>query len=201
MSPKSKAKRSKGAAKDVTLKRKAKRQAHKSQPLPTYSPTYGEEMSEHTRTETHSVEAENSLDMVMDMLEDISGTLSAREHFVEKVRAYKVTEAAHRDQSPPLTWTTPGTKWGYPTGGKFQPQQAAPTAVCDMSDAVMAKVASHMRWASVMDVITSDKDSDVGEEPTPAPRKIRTANSSLLYKVVWPHEVMYTAAGKLVEYE
>ena len=59
-----------------------------------------------------------------------------------------------------------------------------------------------------MDLFTSDKDSDSGKEATPANRKkaltsgkIRIPDSSVLHKVVWPHKVVYTAIGKVAEYE
>ena len=59
-----------------------------------------------------------------------------------------------------------------------------------------------------MDLIISDKDSDSGDEATPLPRKkalksrkLQTTDSSVLHKVVWPHEVVYTAMDKPAEYE
>ena len=59
-----------------------------------------------------------------------------------------------------------------------------------------------------MHLITSDKDSELEEEATLPPRKkalklskVRTTYSSVLHKVTWPHEVVYTAMGKPAEYE
>ena len=101
-------------------------------------------MSQPNRTVTHPVETETSLNTEMDMLVDISSRLSATEHFVDKVRADKAAEAAHRDQSPSSTWTTPQTSRGH--GRRWQvpdePQQVAPTAMADMFDAVRVKVGS-----------------------------------------------------------
>ena len=78
--------------------------------------------------------------------------------------------------------------------------------MADISKVVRAKVASRMRGAPVMDLATIDKESE--EEPTPIPKrktlklgKIRTADSSVLHKVVWPHKVVYTATGKPAEYD
>ena len=59
-----------------------------------------------------------------------------------------------------------------------------------------------------MDFITSDEDTESGEEATPTPEKkalksgkIRTADSSVLHKAIWPYEVVYTATGKPAEYD
>ena len=75
MSPKSKAKKGSKAAKIVTLKTRVRRPAHRSQPLPTYSPTSGEDMSELNGIFSYPLEAETSLNQVMDMLVDISSRL------------------------------------------------------------------------------------------------------------------------------
>ena len=53
-------------------------------------------------------------------------------------------------------------------------------------------------WSTpVMDLVTSH-ESDSGDKAIPAPRKrglkcgkLRTANTSILHKVLWLHEVIY----------
>ena len=171
MPPKSKAKKGGSADKVVTPKRRTKQPAHKSQPPPTYSPTPSDELSAHNRTETHPIESETSQNTVMDMLVNISSRSSVTEHFVDELRADKDAEATRRDQSPSImhldTCRVQPQRQQVPN----EPQQAAPTAVANLSDAVRAKVASQMRWAPVMDLITSEEDSDLGEEATAATRK------------------------------
>ena len=60
----------------------------------------------------------------------------------------------------------------------------------------------------MMDLITSDEDLELGEEAMPASRVkalryevIRTTDSSVLPKVIWPHWIVYTAMGQPAEYE
>ena len=64
-----------------------------------------------------------------------------------------------------------------------------------------------MHAAPILDLVTTDEESGSEEDPIPEPKrktlksgKHRTADSSVLHKVVWPHEVVYTAMGKPAEY-
>ena len=59
-----------------------------------------------------------------------------------------------------------------------------------------------------MDFIISNDDSESREEVTLALRKkalisgkVRTTDSSVLHKVTWPYEVMYTVTSKPAEYK
>ena len=65
-----------------------------------------------------------------------------------------------------------------------------------------------MRQALVLDLVTTDEESDSEEDPILEPKwktlksvTLRMADSSVLHKVVWPHEVVYTVMGKPAEYE
>ena len=78
MPSKGKEKKGSGAAKVVTQKSRARQLAHKSQPLPTYSPTPGEDKSELNRTVSYPVETEASLNIVMGMLVDIKSPVDWR---------------------------------------------------------------------------------------------------------------------------
>ena len=90
---------------------------------------------------------------------------------MDEVRADKAVEATHREQS--LSCSQPATgasrchtcRWHT----SDEPQQAASSAMADISDTVRAKVANWMIEVRVMDLITSDEPLDLGEEPTPAP--------------------------------
>ena len=86
-----------------------------------------------------------------------------------------------------------------------EPQQAGASVIADISDAVRSKVTNEMRGAPMKDLITSDEDSESRDEATPSPvkkalesGKIRTTDSSVLHKVIWPHEV-YTVMGNSSE--
>ena len=105
-------------------------------PLPTFSPTHEGDPSR--------LDTEPNLNSVMDMLVDISSCLSANEHFVEQIRADKVTEEAQRIQSLSLSIGTPGTSKGCTHRGQAlaEPWQAVLEAMADISDAVKAKVTS-----------------------------------------------------------
>ena len=89
MPPKGKTKKGNGTAKSITLKSRSRQLARKSQPLPTYTPTTGEDTSELNRTLANPVDTENSLKSVMDMLVDITSRLRAIVHFMHGVRANK----------------------------------------------------------------------------------------------------------------
>ena len=65
-----------------------------------------------------------------------------------------------------------------------------------------------MCLAPVVDLITTDEEPGSEEDPTPKPKrkslksgKLRTADSSVLNKVVWLHEMVYTTTGKSAKYE
>ena len=64
-----------------------------------------------------------------------------------------------------------------------------------ISEATQAIVVSHMGGAPVLDLVTSDDESESEEEPSPASKKtslksgkVRTEDSSVLHTVVWPHK-------------
>ena len=205
----SKAKKSSGAAKAVTPKRRVKQLTHKSQPLPTFSPTQGEDASEANRIDNHPVDTEPNLSAMMDMQVDISSHLSVTEHFVDEVRADKAAEPGLREWGQSQAQTTPGTSRGRTQRGQAldDSNQAAPVAIAKVSDAVKAKVAIQMRSTPVMNLVTFD-ELDSKEEALPAPRKrglksgkLSTADTSVLCKIVWPHEVIYMAASKPAKYE
>ena len=80
--------------------------------------------------------------------------------------------------------------------------------MADISKAIRAEVASRMCGAPILDLVITEEESDSEEDPTPEPKrktiklgKLRTADSSILHKVVWLHEVVYTAMSKLTKYE
>ena len=67
----------------------------------------------------------------------------------------------------------------------------------ELSNVLMAKVASRMRSALVMDLVTSNKEAEYEEEAITIHRKRglksgknRNADASILHKVVWPHKVV-----------
>ena len=65
-----------------------------------------------------------------------------------------------------------------------------------------------MKGASVLELPTTDEDFGFEDEvTTPAQRKrglksgkIRTADTTVLHKIIWPYEVVYTSTGP-AEYE
>ena len=74
-----------------------------------------------------------------------------------------------------------------------------------ISEAVRAKVARRICQAPVLDLVTTDEESGSEEDSIPKPKrkslklgKLRKADSSILHKVVWPHEVVYIAMRKPV---
>ena len=146
----------------------------------------------------------------MDRLVDISSRLQATEHFMDEVWANKAMEATWREQSPscsqPITRGSKDRTHRQHTSDELQ--QAAMSAMVNISDALRVKVAKWMRGAPIIDLVTLDKDSDLGEETIPVPNKkalksghVRVADSSVLHKVMWPYEVVYTAMGKTAEYK
>ena len=154
------------------------------------------------RTLSYPIVTETSLNSVhvVYACRYISSRLQATEHSVDEVRADKTAEAAHRSQISPCTQQTTETSRVHACRQQIPDvsQQVTYVAVADISDAVRAQVANHMRGAPMMDFITSDEDPESGEKATTAPRKkalksgkIRTTNSSVLHKVIWPHEVVY----------
>ena len=79
--------------------------------------------------------------------------------------------------------------------------------MADISEAVRVKVASSMHQAPILDLVTTDEGSYSEEDPIPDPKRktlkfgtLRTADSSILHKVVCLHKVVYTVMGKLAEY-
>ena len=82
-------------------------------------------------------------------------------------------------------------------------------ASTDITDEVQGKVASHMRGSPALQLTTMNDDSRSEEAATtPAPRKrglksgnIHTVDTTVLCKITWPHEVVYTCTGQPAEYE
>ena len=81
-------------------------------------------------------------------------------------------------------------------------------AITNIADDVQVKVASCMRATQVLELPTMDDDSrSEVKVTTPAPRKrglksgkIRMADTTVLHKITWQHEVVYTSTGQPSEY-
>ena len=89
-----------------------------------------------------------------------------------------------------------------------EPQQAVPEAIADITEALRVNVTSMIRSALVLCLRISDKDSGSEEEALPIPKikglksgNPRTADTSILRKVVWPHKVVYTSTGRPGKYD
>ena len=90
---------------------------------------------------------------------------------MEEVQVCKAAESICREASLSWSWPASRTRRGCicKHHASDEPQQAARSAVVDISEAVWTKVASKMREAPVIDLVISDEESE--EEPAPAPRR------------------------------
>ena len=147
MPHKGKGKKGSSTAQAVTPKKRSRQPAFKSQPPPVHSLGLGEDLGDLDRTLGNPTDPETAgLSSVMDMLLDFSSRLNTTDHFMDEVKADKAAEAAQRES---LSCSRPAlrTTVGMLTGGKppENPQQADPTTVAYISEAVRVRVASSMR--------------------------------------------------------
>ena len=102
MPPKSIAKKGSSATKAVTLKSRARGTTHKSQPLPTYSPASGEDMSDLNRTLTHPVDTETSVNTVVVLHVDANLSDAVRAQIANRVRRAPMVDFITSDEDPNL---------------------------------------------------------------------------------------------------
>ena len=79
----------------------------------------------------------------------------------------------------------------------------AATVVADISEAVREKVVHRMQQVPTLDIDSTEEKSVSEEEITPRPKKrklksgkLRTANTTIVHKVTWPHELVYRVSGQ-----
>ena len=129
---------------------------------------------------------------------------------MKEVKSDRAAEAAQRQESPSCSQPAPVMSRGYSHRqgtSRDAARQAPPVTVAGISEAIRAKVASRMHQTTILDLITTDEESGLKEEPTPEPKrknlksgKLRTADSTVLHKLVWLHRVVYTTTRKPAEY-
>ena len=81
-------------------------------------------------------------------------------------------------------------------------------AITDIADEVQVKMASYMRGAPVLQLPTTNEDSRCEEEATTSAHrkwglksgKIYRADTTVIFKITWPHEVIYSRTGQCAEY-
>ena len=147
---------------------------------------------------------------IMNVLVDIHARCATNEQFIEDLRAKKMTEEESRLQNLFLTHANDGTNRGATrrvvmTGPRHDDHET----IHDIANKVWVRVASHLRGAPALDVPNTDVYSGSKEEATtPAPRtkglksgKIHTGYTTVLLKITWPHEMVYTSAGQPTVYE
>ena len=136
--------------------------------------------------------------------------LATNEQLLDDLMDEKVVYEESRLQSPSLTCANPGTSSGtIRRGAMTSPRHADHDTVPDIADEVLARVTSCLRVTSALDLPTMDDELGSEEEvTTPAPKrkgltlsKICTADTTVLRKIIWAHEVVYTSAGQPAVYE
>ena len=82
------------------------------------------------------------------------------------------------------------------------------TVVVDIAKAVGEEVAHMMQQAPALDIDSTEKESVIEKETTHRPRKkqlqsgkLRSADTIIVHKVTWPHELVYTVSGQPAVYD
>ena len=130
---------------------------------------------------------------VMTVLGSINSRLAAHDTRLEEMSSHEVPLSAADEQLPGMSHATVETH----------------DAFYGMEEAVLRKVANHLRGTIPAYAVNTD-DNSVDEEMTsPQPKKLqkaissklRPANNMVVKQIMWPHKLIYTPAGLPSVYE
>ena len=195
-----------------TSKKRTRKAANKPQsPRTSYPPSH-KLLNAMDNTGHKEMTESSGLTEVIDFLIDISSCLEATEHGMEPLKAGRTSAVSRQSQSPSTSQPAAHAGRGHSHNRAERDhlsQHRATPALLDLAEAVRDNVAKQMRQILVLEVSTIDKHSLSEEELIPMyPKKnalksgkLRTVDSLVLHRVVWPHAMVYMVMSQLAVYD
>ena len=143
-------------------------------------------------------------DTIMDLLLDLSSRMSATEEVLATHRS-KETESNY----PPVRSVRDDTDVVQPDWQPINMAECTEGQSPELAQETRRQVARRLKRAPNMHMFYSDEDSD-SEEEQAAPKKrrtaiksgkVRTADTTVLKQILWPHELVYDPSGKPAAYD